>query len=102
MAGSEKLNKHEEIKIGHFKELKNINQSLTTLGSIYINKILNIKKSGKVIHNLSLTAKFPIPYRESKLTRLLQDSIGGNTQTCLLATIAPSVYEYNFTKVTIK
>lgn len=32
-----------------------------------------------------------VPYRDSKLTRLLQDSLGGNAKTCLLATINPSV-----------
>ena len=31
-----------------------------------------------------------IPYRESSLTRLLQDSLGGNTNTCLIATVSPT------------
>lgn len=32
-----------------------------------------------------------IPYRDSKLTRLLRDSLGGRTKTCIIATIAPTV-----------
>lgn len=59
------------------QELKNINKSLTTLG-----KIIQILSSGKKKH---------IPYRESKLTRLLEDSLGGNTRTCLIATLAPTI-----------
>ena len=34
LAGSEKLNKHEELELGHLSELKNINLSLTTLGKV--------------------------------------------------------------------
>ena len=61
LAGSEKINKSEDISDDHFKELKNINQSLTTLGNIYY--------LGKVIHYLTLKSnKLPIPYRDSKLT----------------------------------
>ena len=32
-----------------------------------------------------------VPYRDSKLTRLLRDSLGGRTKTCIIATIAPTV-----------
>jgi kinesin family protein 11 len=32
-----------------------------------------------------------VPYRDSKLTRLLRDSLGGKTKTCIIATIAPTV-----------
>lgn len=32
-----------------------------------------------------------MPYRDSKLTRLLRDSLGGKTKTCIIATIAPTV-----------
>jgi kinesin family protein 11 len=32
-----------------------------------------------------------VPYRDSKLTRLLRDSLGGRTKTCVIATIAPTV-----------
>jgi kinesin family member 11 len=59
----------------HFNEMVNINLSLGTLG--------------KVIHALS-TKQSHIPYRDSKLTRLLQDSLGGNTRTYLIANISPN------------
>ena len=72
LAGSEKMQKTENITGTHFEELKNINLSLTTLG-----KVISALASGKTIP----------PYRESKLTRLLQDSLGGNTSTAVIATI---------------
>ncbi|KAJ3527580.1 hypothetical protein NM208_g10629 [Fusarium decemcellulare] len=52
-----------------------INKSLLTLGRV-INALVD--------HNPH------IPYRESKLTRLLQDSLGGRTKTCIIATISPA------------
>jgi len=56
LAGSEKINKQEEIEAEHMNELKNINLSLTTLG--------------KVIQLLAKGSNF-VPYRDSNLTRLL-------------------------------
>ena len=38
-----------------------------------------------------------IPYRDSKLTRLLQDSLGGNTKTVMVANIGPADYNYDET-----
>ena len=61
----------------HFQELKNINLSLTTLG--------------KVIGSLGGSNRGIPPYRESKLTRLLQDTLGGNTSTVLIATVAAKI-----------
>ncbi|RKF55208.1 Kinesin-like protein bimC [Erysiphe neolycopersici] len=52
-----------------------INKSLLTLGRV-INALVD-----KSSH---------IPYRESKLTRLLQDSLGGRTKTCIIATVSPA------------
>lgn len=52
-----------------------INKSLLTLGRV-INALVD-----RSAH---------IPYRESKLTRLLQDSLGGRTKTCIIATISPA------------
>ena len=74
LAGSEKVGAEANVSAKHLEELKNINSSLTTLS--------------KVVSALSTKASH-VPYRDSKLTRLLQDSIGGNTRTCLIATIAP-------------
>lgn len=53
-----------------------INQSLLTLGRVITTLV---EHSGHV------------PYRDSKLTRLLRDSLGGRTKTCIIATIAPTV-----------
>ncbi|TDL27500.1 kinesin-domain-containing protein [Rickenella mellea] len=57
------------------REAGMINQSLLTLGRV-INAL--VERSSHV------------PYRESKLTRLLQDSLGGRTKTCIIATISPA------------
>jgi hypothetical protein len=43
-----------------------------------------------------------IPYRDSKLTRLLQDSLGGNTKTVMIAAISPSDYNYEETVSTLR
>ncbi|CRK25122.1 hypothetical protein BN1708_014144 [Verticillium longisporum] len=52
-----------------------INKSLLTLGRV-INALVDRSQH--------------IPYRESKLTRLLQDSLGGRTKTCIIATVSPA------------
>jgi hypothetical protein len=76
LAGSERFAKDGLMKGDHISELTNINSSLTTLG--------------KVIAGLASGQKH-IPYRESKLTRLLQDSLGVNTRTILIATVSPTL-----------
>ena len=43
-----------------------------------------------------------IPYRDSKLTRLLQDSLGGNTKTIMIAAISPADYNYDETLSTLR
>ena len=74
LAGSEKIQNDIKCEGDHFKELKNINLSLSTLS--------------KVIYALAKGSSH-VPYRESKLTRLLQDSIGGNSNTIIIANISP-------------
>ncbi|KAJ0403601.1 hypothetical protein ATCC90586_007870 [Pythium insidiosum] len=76
LAGSEKWNTELEMEERHSSELKNINASLSALG----NCIAALAEAGRK----------HIPYRDSTLTRVLQDSLGGHTQTCLIATISPS------------
>ena len=94
LAGSEKLSKQENIEAAHLQELKNINLSLTILGNfIFLRswKVMGILLyKGKVINCLSQKTVTAIPYRESKITRLLQDSLGGNTRTVLIATLNPT------------
>ncbi|SOV73977.1 kinesin-5 [Plasmodium sp. gorilla clade G3] len=76
LAGSENALKssYGSLKIRQ-QESCNINQSLLTLG--------------RVINSLIENSSY-IPYRDSKLTRLLQDSLGGKTKTFIVATISPS------------
>ncbi|RLV91061.1 Kinesin-like protein CIN8 [Spathaspora sp. JA1] len=77
LAGSENISRSGSI----VKETGSINQSLLTLGRV-INSLSEKQQQQKSTQH--------IPYRESKLTRLLQDSIGGNTKTTLIATISPA------------
>ena len=76
LAGSEKYDKENHMVSDHIRELTQINKSLSVLG--------------KVIHSLGTGKSSHIPYRDSKLTRLLQDSLGVNTRTILIATISPA------------
>jgi hypothetical protein len=77
LAGSEKWNVHSYIGNAHAAELSNINLSLTVLRRCM--EALSKGPSGNV----------HVPYRDSKLTRLLQDSIGGTAKTRLLCMMSP-------------
>jgi kinesin family protein 5 len=87
LAGSEKVSK---TKAGgkRLDEAKNINKSLSTLGMV-----INSLTDGKSTH---------VPYRDSKLTRVLQDSLGGNSKTTLIITCSPSVYNLQETLGTLR
>ena len=43
-----------------------------------------------------------VPYRDSKLTRLLQDSLGGNTKTCMIANVSPADFNHDETLSTLR
>ena len=87
LAGSEKITKTGATGTT-LEEAKIINKSLTSLG-IVINRLTD----GKSKH---------IPYRDSKLTRVLQESIGGNSKTCLIITCSPSVFNESETLSTLR
>ncbi|KAJ4972271.1 hypothetical protein NE237_005370 [Protea cynaroides] len=76
LAGSENICR-SGAREGRAREAGEINKSLLTLGRV-INAL--VEHSGH------------IPYRDSKLTRLLRDSLGGKTKTCIIATVSPSVH----------
>ncbi|XP_019436239.1 PREDICTED: kinesin-like protein KIN-5D isoform X2 [Lupinus angustifolius] len=76
LAGSENISR-SGAREGRAREAGEINKSLLTLGRV-INALVD--HSGHV------------PYRDSKLTRLLRDSLGGKTKTCIIATISPSIH----------
>uniref|UniRef100_A0AAX7VUY2 Kinesin-like protein n=1 Tax=Astatotilapia calliptera TaxID=8154 RepID=A0AAX7VUY2_ASTCA len=74
LAGSENIGRSGAVD-KRAREAGNINQSLLTLGRVIT----------------ALVEKRPhVPYRESKLTRILQDSLGGRTKTSIIATVSPS------------
>lgn len=70
--------------------------------SIYFSYFPSRIPLGNVINALSEGGKKHIPYRDSKLTRLLQESLGGNSATCMIATISPADYNYDETLSTLK
>ena len=70
------------------KEATKINLSLSALGNV-----ISALVDGKSKH---------IPYRDSKLTRLLQDSLGGNTKTLMIACLSPADNNYDETLSTLR
>eukprot|EP00210_Caulerpa_lentillifera_P006284 g6003.t1 len=89
LAGSERQSKTGSTG-NQLKEATNINLSLSALGNV-ISALVD--RQGQGGH---------IPYRDSKLTRLLQDSLGGNTKTLMIANIGPADYNYEETLSTLR
>lgn len=88
LAGSEKIQKTEATG-QTLEEAKMINKSLSALGNV-INALTETKKGNF------------IPYRDSKLTRILQESLGGNSATCLVITCSYSKYNDRETLSTLR
>lgn len=63
---------------------------------------LSLSALGNVISALVAGSSQHIPYRDSKLTRLLQDSLGGNTKTVMIAALSPADYNYEETLSTLR
>ncbi|XP_040463733.1 kinesin-like protein KIF18A isoform X1 [Falco naumanni] len=89
LAGSERASV-TNAKGARFREGTNINRSLLALGNV-INALADPKSK-----------KQHIPYRNSKLTRLLKDSLGGNCRTIMIAAVSPSSMFYDDTYNTLK
>ena len=87
LAGSEKVGK-TGAKGKRLEEAKNINKSLSILGLV-ITALTDSKSSH-------------VPYRDSKLTRVLQDSLGGNSKTTLIITCSPSAFNQHETISTLR
>ena len=85
LAGSERA-KATEATGARLREGSNINKSLTTLGRV-------IAALADPKHRPGKRSKDVVPYRDSILTWLLRDSLGGNSKTAMIACIAPSDYE---------
>ncbi len=87
LAGSERQSKTHATG-QRLKEAQKINLSLTALGNV-ISALVDSKSQH-------------IPYRDSKLTRLLQDSLGGNTKTIMIANCSPASFNYDETLGTLR
>uniref|UniRef100_A0A3Q4BQA1 Kinesin-like protein n=1 Tax=Mola mola TaxID=94237 RepID=A0A3Q4BQA1_MOLML len=87
LAGSERQTK-TGAQGERLKEATKINLSLSALGNV-----ISALVDGKSSH---------IPYRDSKLTRLLQDSLGGNARTVMVANIGPASYNVEETLTTLR
>ncbi|TYI75687.1 hypothetical protein E1A91_D06G023700v1 [Gossypium mustelinum] len=91
LAGSERAKRTGSDGM-RFKEGVHINKGLLALGNV-ISALGDEKKRKEGIH---------VPYRDSKLTRLLQDSLGGNNRTVMIACISPADINAEETLNTLK
>lgn len=82
LAGSERA-KRTQAEGQRLKEGIDINKGLLVLGNV-ISALGDVQKRGKV----------HVPYRDSKLTRMLQDSLGGNSKTLMLCCVSPADSNY--------
>jgi kinesin family protein 18/19 len=95
LAGSERASNTNNRGI-RLVEGANINKSLLALGNC-INALCEQTKMGP-----NAMKNQHIPYRDSKLTRLLKDSLGGNCRTVMIANISPAFTAYEDTLNTLK
>ncbi|XP_050217282.1 kinesin-like protein KIN-4A [Mercurialis annua] len=91
LAGSERAKRTGSDGV-RFKEGVHINKGLLALGNV-ISALGDEKKRKEGVH---------VPYRDSKLTRLLQDSLGGNSKTTMIACISPADINAEETLNTLK
>jgi len=81
LAGSERQGRTKITDAAALAEANNINKSLTTLGMVVTTLAAKRDSQQAAVH---------VPYRSSKLTWLLRDSLGGNARTAFVATVSPA------------
>ena len=104
LAGSERYDSRESYKKLHFNEMVNINKSLLVLGNV-IHSLAgkNSNFSSTLNKNKNkMQKKVFAPYKDSKLTQILEDSLGGNSVTYLIANISPNEENFDETISTLK
>jgi hypothetical protein len=119
LAGSERAKRTGAVA-GRFKESVSINQGLLALGNVISALGAEDKKRNATMMNNATTttanananananaaisngAVSHVPYRDSKLTRLLQDSLGGNSKTLMIACVSPATINFEETLNTLK
>ena len=102
LAGSERYDSRESYKKLHFSEMCNINKSLLILGNVIHslgqnNGTVSLSKTKNKKNNKTFA-----PYKDSKLTQILEDSLGGNSVTYLIANISPCDENFEETISTLK
>lgn len=95
LAGSERLSQSGSKGI-QLKEVQNINKSISALGNCI--QALAFASNRRERGGLSSSH---IPYRDSKLTRLLADALSGNTKTYIISTVCPCTHSYTETLSTL-
>ncbi|KAJ0401980.1 hypothetical protein ATCC90586_008917 [Pythium insidiosum] len=105
LAGSERAKRTGAVA-GRFKESVSINQGLLALGNVISALSEERKKpaggAATMTANGSTAGAVHVPYRDSKLTRLLQDSLGGNAKTLMIACVSPAAINFEETLNTLK
>ncbi len=115
LAGSERV-ESSEVEGINFTEAININKSLTTLGNVISKLAIQsksklVKKPKKTKTSITTSKKITksilkkpahIPYRDSTLTWILKESLGGNSKTYMIATLSPSSLNYNESMSTLR
>lgn len=96
LAGSERA-KRTNAQGARFKEGVSINRGLLALGNV-INALCERSRSS----SSTSSSAVHVPYRDSKLTRLLQDSLGGNSKTLMIACVSPADIDFEETTNTLR
>ncbi|CAK9301839.1 unnamed protein product [Gordionus sp. m RMFG-2023] len=106
LAGSERLAKSKAHLFGgnqRLKEASKINFSLSCLGNVVSALLSNdVNRNSANNFNSSGASIQHVPYRNSKLTHILKDSLGGNAKTVMIANIGPADYNYEETLSTLR